>query len=97
MVYFNIYSMFSKFFSKYFKQKEEQEVIIVTHTHQNVDEFIASFGDTELNALRSELISCDKSRIPEQINEILDYLKDKCTEEDLKWYAEEIRKEYKNN
>lgn len=88
--------MFSEIFSKFFKRKKEKEnKVIVNHTHKNVDEFIASFNDDDLDMLRSELIGCELGAIPDRIEEILSYLKGRCTDEDLKWYAEEIKKEYK--
>lgn len=97
MSYFNIYFMFSKFFGNLLKRgkKDEKEVIITEHTHKNVDDFIASFNDEDLNVLRSELICCDRGSITDHINEILSYLKGKCTDQDLDWYSKEIRKEYK--
>jgi hypothetical protein len=89
--------MFSKFLFGIFKKenKVEEEIKIVPHPHRNVDDFIASFNDIELDSLRSEMICCELAAVEDHIQEILLYLKEKCSEEDLKWYEEEIRKEYK--
>ena len=87
--------MFFNFFQKIFKH--EPKKAIVPHTHTNVAEFLLSFEDPEINMLRSEIIGCERANIDENINELLDYLLDKCNEEDYKWICEEIKKEYKNN
>lgn len=88
--------MFFDIFKKIFKHKKSK-ISICEHTHSDVDSFIISFKDIELNGLRSELISCPNYQINEYIQDITIYIKDKCTNEDFEWFCQEIRKEYKNN
>ena len=85
--------MFFDFFKRF--KHEKCKPNICPHPHLNVNEFFLTFDDPELNSLRVELVSCQRNMIDENINEILFYLKDKCTEEDYAWISEEIKKEYK--
>ena len=88
--------MFLNFLSKIFKHKVTVLAPVVSHTHVDVDGFLKSFEDDDLNMMRSELIGCERAAINEHITDILNYLKDKCTDEDFAWISEEMRKEYKN-
>ena len=80
----------------FFRPKKEIKNIC-NHTHADIYEFLKSFNDEELNLMRSELIGCNRNEIPEHIQNILLYLKDRCTKDDFDWIYEEINKEYKNN
>ena len=79
---------------KRFKRKKT-EVLIVEHTHKDLEEFIRSFNDSELNTLKSDLVSCPLCDVKEHIEEMMFYLKGKCNKEDYEWFCQEIRKEYK--
>ena len=87
--------MFSNFLRKIFKHKVRISKPIEPHTHSNVDDFLMSFKDDDLNMMRSDLIGCERGAINEHVSEILRYVEDKCTEEDFLWFSIEIRKEYK--
>jgi hypothetical protein len=82
-------------FSNILKLFKKTETTIVGHTHKDLSEFIKSFNDSELNTLNADLISCPSCEIEQNIEEMMFYLKERCSKEDYEWFCQEIRKEYK--